>query len=162
MIRIQLPVLFAACALVFAQDDHTSHHAAVDSRGDHVMGFSHDKTTHHFRLYPDGGAIEVTANNPEDTESRDQIQMHLGHIATMFATGNFNAPMLVHDKVPPGTPTMQKLKSDIKYTYEKTEFGARVVLATKSSEAVAAIHEFLRFQIDDHHTGDSVAVRPPK
>jgi hypothetical protein len=30
------------------------------------MGFSHDKTTHHFRLYPDGGAIEVTADDPND------------------------------------------------------------------------------------------------
>ena len=151
------------CALAFAQDDHTgAHHAAVDSRGDHVMGFSHEKTTHHFRLYRDGGAIEVTANDPKDTESRDQIQMHLAHIAKMFAAGDFNAPMLVHDKVPPGTPTMQKLKNEINYTYEKTERGARVLLATKNSEALAAIHEFLRFQINDHQTGDSLAVMASK
>ena len=34
-------------------------------RGDHVMGFSDEKTTHHLRLYRDGGAIEVTATTLE-------------------------------------------------------------------------------------------------
>jgi len=29
-----------------------------------VMGFSHEKTTHHFQLYKDGGAIQVTVNDP--------------------------------------------------------------------------------------------------
>jgi len=154
MIRI----LFLASALVVAQD--TAHHAAVDSRGDHVMGFSHEKTTHHFLLYPDGGAIEVTANDPDDTASRDQIQMHLSHIAKMFAAGNFNAPMLIHDQAPPGTEVMRKLKSQIKYKYEKTDLGARVILTTKNAEALAAVHEFLRFQINDHQTRDRTAVVP--
>jgi len=34
------------------------HHEGVNHRGDQVMGFSREKTTDHFRLYPDGGAIE--------------------------------------------------------------------------------------------------------
>ena len=49
------------------------HTAAVSRRGDQAMGFSHEKTTHHFRLFPDGGAIEVTANDRGDVESRAQI-----------------------------------------------------------------------------------------
>ena len=104
-------LLFAlACAVCagYAQDQH---HDAVDRRGDHVMGFSHEKTTHHFRILADGGAIEVTANSAEDAASRDQIRMHLSHIAQMFAAGNFQAPMLVHDETPPGVPAMQKLKN---------------------------------------------------
>src|SRR5215471_17763400 len=91
--------LLVLTACVCGQD---SHHKAVDQRGDHVMGFSHRKTTHHFWLFNDGGAIEVTANDPKDTESRDQIRMHLSHIAQMFADGNFQAPMLIHDRMPPG------------------------------------------------------------
>ena len=51
------------------------------------MGFSHEQTTHHFRLYADWSAIEMTANDPKDTESSDQIRMHLAHIAGMFAAG---------------------------------------------------------------------------
>ncbi|HLW76163.1 MAG TPA: hypothetical protein VKS01_04240, partial [Bryobacteraceae bacterium] len=77
------------------------------------MGFSQEKTTHHFFLYADGGAIQATANDPKDTGSRDQVQMHLGHIAKMFADGNFEIPMLVHEQTPPGTPAMKKLKDQI-------------------------------------------------
>jgi hypothetical protein len=71
------------------------HHKGVVQRGDEVMEFSHEKTTHHFRVRPDGGAIEVEANKLEDTESRDAIRVHLAHIAKMFAAGDFSAPMLI-------------------------------------------------------------------
>jgi hypothetical protein len=144
-------IVIVLAFFAFAQD---AHHDAVDKRGDHVMGFSHEKTTHHFRLYKDGGAIEVTANDPKDASSRDQIQMHLGHIAKMFAAGDFNAPMLIHDRVPPGVPVMQKLKAEIQYEFQKTERGGTVRITTANAEAVEAVHEFLRFQIDDHRTGD--------
>ena len=130
----------------------------MNERGDHVMGFDHAKTTHHFRLLSDGGAIEVAANSPQDTESRDQIRMHLGHIAKMFGGGNFNAPMLTHDQIPPGVPTMQKLKGDIQYKFEETEQGGRVRISTSSPEALQAIYDFLRFQIKEHKTGDSLDV----
>ena len=130
----------------------------MNKRGDRVMGFDHTKTTHHFRLLPDGGAIEITANTVEDSDSRDQIRMHLGHIAQMFATGNFNAPMLIHDQTPPGVPVMQKLKNEINYRFEETERGATVRISTKNAEALQAIYEFLRFQIREHKTGDSLEV----
>jgi len=153
-------ILLALAAALGAQD----HHSAVDQRGDHVMGFSHEKTNHHFRLYSDGGAIEVAANAKDDTASRDQIRMHLRHIATMFAEGNFRAPMLIHDQTPPGVPAMQKLKSEISYQYRETPLGAAVDLRTANPDAIAAVHDFLRFQISDHRTGDAtiVSTRPPK
>ena len=103
--------------------------------------------------------IDVAANDPQDTETRDQIRGHLTHIAQMFADGNFNAPMLIHEQTPPGVPTMQKLKSEIKYTFEQTEHGARILIKTGNSEALAAVHDFLKFQIEDHKTGDSVDVK---
>ena len=130
----------------------------MNERGDHLMGFDHTKTTHHFRLSSDGGSIEVAANSAQDTESRDQIRMHLGHIAKMFAAGNFKAPMLIHDQVPPGVPVMQKLKGDIQYKFEETEQGARIRITTTSPEALQAIYEFLRFQIKEHKTGDATEV----
>ena len=80
------------------------------------MGFSHDLTTHHFQLLKDGGEIAVTANDPKDTASIEQIRMHLSHIVRMFSNGNFNAPMVIHDANPPGVATMVRLKSDIRYT----------------------------------------------
>ena len=91
--------------------DNMSHAEGVNQRGDEVMGFDHMKTTHHFRLLPDGGAIEVEANDANDAASRDQIRRHLGHIAGLFAEGNFNAPVLIHGREPDGVPTMERLKA---------------------------------------------------
>ncbi len=140
--------------LLFAPPQDHDHHM-VDKRGDKIMGFSHEKTTHHFLLLKDGGAIQVTANSVEDTASRDQIRKHLGHIAGMFAEGNFQAPMLVHAKNVPGTATMTELKEKITYRFEEVEGGARVRIRTADPKALAAVYEFLRFQISDHRTGDS-------
>jgi hypothetical protein len=140
------------------------HLTGMTRRGDHVMGFSQEKATHHFRLYLDGGAIEVAANNPRDSGTRDQIQTHLSHIAHMFSEGNFNAPMLIHDQVPPGVPVLQRLKTAVAYSFEKTDKGARVAITTNNREALDAVHEFLRFQIANHQTGDSpnVVSRPQR
>ncbi len=138
-----------------------AHHAAVSERGDHVMGFDHEKTTHHFRLSKQGGAIEVTANDATDTASRDAIRSHLSHIARMFSEGDFQAPMLIHDRVPPGVPVMQRKKAVIGWKYEDMPSGGRVLVTTADTEALSAVHEFLRFQIEDHQTGDSKEIDAP-
>ena len=134
------------------------HHQGVVERGDEVMGFSHEKTAHHFRLYADGGAIEADAQDTQDTASRDEIREHFAHIATLFAAGDFSAPMLIHGPNPPGTEEMKRLRGEIQYHLENTERGARMRLTTKSPEAVVAVHQFLRFQIADHQTGDTTEV----
>ena len=136
-----------------------AHHDAVDARGDAVMGFDHEKTAHHFSLTRDGGVIAVTANDENDAASREAIRGHLGHIAKMFAAGDFEAPMLIHARTPPGVPAMKARRKAIHYAYEETAAGARISISTTDAKALAAIHEFLRFQIEDHRTGDSVEVR---
>jgi len=124
------------------------------------MGFSHEKTAHHFTLLPDGGIITVSADSSADTASRDEIRMHLTHIAAMFSANNFDVPMFIHDKVPPGVPVMQQQHAAIIYTYQPTHSGGRVRITTHNPYALKAVHDFLRFQIEDHRTGDSGAVRP--
>jgi hypothetical protein len=112
LLRLLLLVAIAA----IAQD-----HPIMNERGDHAMGFSQEKTTHHFGLTRAGGFIEVTANDEKDAESRDQIRSHFHHIAQMFAGGNFNAPMLVHGKDVPGTATMSRLKDQIHWELLPTD-----------------------------------------
>src|SRR5258706_2515053 len=77
------------------------HHQGVVERGDQVMGFSHEKTAHHFRLYADGGAIEAESNDAQDTASRDEIRGHFAHIATMFAAGEFSVLHISFSPYPP-------------------------------------------------------------
>jgi hypothetical protein len=77
----------------------------------------------------------------------------------MFSEGDFEAPMLIHGRTPPGVPVMKRKKTGIQWKYEELENGARVVATTKDPEALSAIHEFLRFQIADHRTGDPGTVK---
>jgi hypothetical protein len=124
------------------------------------MGFSHENSAHHFHLLPDGGTIEVVVNDAKDTATRNEIRMHLSHIAKMFFDGDFQVPMFIHDTVPPGVPAMKSKSSAINYVYEPTQNGGLVRVSSADGEAVKAIHEFLVFQIDDHRTGDTKAVMP--
>jgi hypothetical protein len=141
-----------------AQNDHSKPHD-MEHRGNQGMGFDQQKTTHHFLLRKDGGAIQVSANSTVDKASTEEIQMHLRHIAGAFQSGDFNIPMFVHDQTPPGVATMKKLKDQIRYKYEPAENGGRVVISSANAEAVTAIHEFLKFQITEHKTGDALEAK---
>ena len=140
-----------------ARQDHQApghQHAAS------VMGFDQDRTTHHFWLFPDGGAIDVGANDAADAKNRDAIRSHLPHIAMMFGSGDFTAPMLVHDSSSvPGTKVMAERKAAIRFQYVETANGGRVNIVTTDATALAGIHEFLRYQIAEHKTGDPMTVR---
>jgi hypothetical protein len=152
-------VLLAMTFLASAQTPSDHAHHDMQDRGNKGMGFAQDKTTHHFLLHKDGGAIQVTANAGDDTTSIESIRMHLGHISTAFKSGDFNIPGFVHDQTPPGVPTMTKLKGQIQYRYEEIVNGGRVTISSKNAEAVAAVQDFLRFQITEHKTGDSLQAK---
>jgi hypothetical protein len=141
------------------QPPTSSSQHAMEHRGEDVMGFSQTKTTHHFLLAKDGGVIEVSAKDPKDTVSQAQIRMHLPRIATAFASGDFTDPMEVHEQTPPGVPTMKRLKAQIQYKFEEADAGGRVLIHSDNTKAIDAIHDFLRFQIREHHTGDSLKVK---
>ena len=66
--------------------------------------------------------------------------------------------MLIHGQVPPGVPVLQALKAELKYSYEDIDRGGRVRIATQNTKALKAAHEFLRFQIADHQTGDTAGI----
>ena len=169
---IALSALLAAAALAapaLRADEHTcplhakhmaekERQAKVDERGDAVMGFSHDRTTHRFRLTADGGEIRVTAGDAKDKASVDAIRTHLAKVAADFSSGDFEMPHAIHATVPPGVLAMKDGKSEIAYVYEPVEKGGRVVIRTKPAALRAAVHEFLRFQIEDHRTGDPTEV----
>ena len=175
--------LFIAAATVLAQQPAPEKHDAMDpnscpmhaehmkaksaddqrfadmqSRGNRSMGFDQSKTTHHFRTLEDGGAIEVTVNDPANITDLAAIRDHLAQIAKQFASGDFSAPMMTHAEMPPGATEMQKLKDKIAYTYEELPAGARVRITTGDAKALQAVHQFLDYQIKEHRTGDAAAV----
>jgi hypothetical protein len=57
---------------------------------------------------------------------------------------------------------MQQLKKQITYRFEPIESGGRVTIRTRNARALVAIHDFLRFQIQEHETGDPLEVLEPQ
>lgn len=139
-----------------------AHQKALLERGDHEMGFAHDRTVHHFRLLADGGTIEAAATDARDTTSRDQIRAHFAHIVEMFRAGDFTVPMLIHAQNPPGAQAMARLRGRIEYRVEETGRGARIRVVAKNDAALRAVHDFLRFQIADHRTADRPEIERPQ
>ena len=148
--------LFTGIALAAWQGQ--DHHTQMTARGAAAMGFDQAATTHHFYLYEDGGAIQVTVNDVADVANLTAIQTHLPHIAQMFAAGDFSTPHFIHESDVPGTAAMTKLRGRINYVFQKMKNGGRVKISTSYLGARAAIHDFLRYQIVDHKTGDSLEI----
>jgi hypothetical protein len=143
---------------------HEAHQAQMEKerhlkqRGEQAMGFDQNVTTHHFRLFANGGGIEVAANDAADTAGRDQIRTHLREIARDFADGDFTKPFLTHGQVPPGVETMQDRKGTLTFSYVDTPLGGMVRISTADAKTRRAVHEFLRYQIREHGTGDPLTV----
>jgi hypothetical protein len=171
-------VTIAACLLSAASRPSAQHHpsmpagmtheehlaqlqreAGIKSRGTAAMGFDQDRATHHFLLTSTGGTIRVEAANATDTETGDAIRAHLRQIASEFAAGNFQAPFATHAETPPGAGVMQALKSSIRYAVGDRPGGGEVRIATSDGKALAAVHEFLRYQIREHRTGDPIEIK---
>lgn len=126
-------------------------------RGGLAMGFDQDKTEHHFLLRRSGGAIVVTSRDAADVTSTAQIRSHFQEIAKSFGDGVFDKPVDTHGELPPGAATMTTHKARIRYRYEERPNGAGVVIETTDSDALKAIHDFLRYQIVEHKTGDPLS-----
>jgi hypothetical protein len=145
--------IHAACPIM------QSEASGLNERGEVGMGFSQTATAHHFYLTTTGGVIQVEAKDTSDADDVANIRMHLSHIATAFQQGDFDIPMFVHDTVPLGEPEMKRLRTKIHYTLEESATGGRVVLSSTDKKAIAAIHKFLIFQIQEHQTGDPIQVQ---
>ena len=156
MMTTTFALTFAVAA--FNAGQAASPASQMHHRGAQVMGFDQDKTAHHFYLYADGGAIDVSVKDAADKTNLEAIRAHLPHIVTMFKDGNFEAPMLVHGTEVPGTPEMKKVKDTITWKYEESARGGRVTITTTNAKALEALHAFLRYQITDHKTGDSLDI----
>ena len=152
-------ILFLVAFALTASAAPQHQHAPAQDRANQGMGFDQDKTTHHFVLQKTGGTIEVTAKDGADTASTDQIRMHLHHIASAFAQGDFSLPMFIHDTDPPGVAVMKERRAQMTFRYEDMDKGGKVVIVTADAAARDALHDFLKFQIREHKTSDPLTPR---
>lgn len=140
-----------------AQREKDQRFLDTKDRGARAMGFDQDRTTHNFVKHEDGGAIEVTVNDPKDAVNLAAIRKHLRQVAKDFAQGDFRSPLATHAELPAGAAAMQAAKDKITYRYEELPGGARVRIATADPDARRAVHEFLGYQVREHRTGDQAS-----
>jgi hypothetical protein len=53
---------------------------------------------------------------------------------------------------------MKEKHAEISYSFEELPAGGRARIKTADPDALKAVHDFLRFQIEDHHTGDTAEI----
>src|SRR6266508_440881 len=140
---------------------HEQHMKAVDARHD-TLGMAHDRSSHRFRLFRDGGAIELRANDARDVATVSAIRKHLRKVAAAFAKNDFSTPAFVHGHAPDGVDTMKRRRDRIRYRYESVDGGGRIRVTTTDPDALAAVHDFMKFQVGEHGTNDSGEVEEEK
>jgi hypothetical protein len=79
-------------------------------------------------------------------------------VAAQFSRADFSTPLMVHGEKPAGVDELTQLRSAITYTFELSDVGGRVKIVARSADALKAVHEFLRYQIREHRTGDPPTV----
>jgi aspartyl protease len=93
-----------------------------------------DLSSKRFSLNGEGGSIEVHATHPGDKQTRDAVRQQLQD--------------QVRKVIPSATPAMLQHRKDIKYKFEKTEQGGRIRITAKTREALLAVQDYLRSQIN--------------
>lgn len=139
----------------------------VQQRGAEAMGVDQSTSSHVFESLPDGGRI-VLRRDVEDSAGVATIRAHMREIAAQFTRGDFSLPGFVHARPVPGTAVMAERRALIRYEASDLPRGGQVRITTTDPAAVAAVHEFLAFQRQDHrapghdhhhHHADSAAHR---
>jgi hypothetical protein len=124
---------------------------AMDHRHGEVVGADPSSLAHRFVSTPSGGDV-ILDRKAGDTLTISQIRTHLDEIAKAFSTGDFSTPMMIHEKAADGADVMTRKASVIKYNVESTPTGGTLHIRTSDSEALAAIHRFIAFQVREHRT----------
>ena len=127
-----------------------SSFAAVQRRGERVMGVDQYTSKHVFEDLAAGGRIVLDRDDPSDTAAIRRIREHMGEIERAFRRGDFSAPGLVHARDVPGTRVMSEKQRAITYRVVARPRGAELRIVSRDSAAVAAVHQFLAFQRADH------------
>jgi len=102
-----------------------------------LAGVAHAKEkefpSRRFFLDKNGGGIERRVTDPKDLKARAAVQQEL--------------QQAVQDQTM-SSPAMKDYQRDIQYRYEQTDRGGRLRIETKNPEALRAIQDYLRSQIN--------------
>ncbi|UGY94280.1 aspartate carbamoyltransferase [Streptomyces gobiensis] len=131
-------------------DRQTDRQKAVAERGQSVMPFDLEQTTHRFTPTATGGIQDVVADQRGDAEQVDLIRAHLRKEAQAFSRGDFSDPSRIHGADMPGLAELQDGYDRFEVRYEERADGATLTYATDDSALVDALHSWFEAQLGDH------------
>jgi hypothetical protein len=127
---------------------------ALLTRATRVSGVDSERVNRHFYVLKNGGAVEITAKDANDDATIKAIQTYLKKESDLWMKGNFDNIAAVYGRAPEATTQLKKLRDNVTYAVVPEENGAVVRMLTINPMAKSAIHDYLRFQIDQLKTGD--------
>ena len=137
-------------ALVAASGCGDRREAAVARRGQEVMPFDLEATTHQFRKTSNGLVQTVVADDRADRRQADLIRRHLRSEAARFRDGDFGDPKRIHGPAMPGLAALEDGADRISVTYDDVAAGGQIVYATQEPDLVEALHRWADAQVADH------------
>src|SRR5271155_837798 len=87
-----------------------------------------------------------------------QHQDPLAPYSESFSSRRFRHPDVCPRYSSTGNYRNEQLQKRIRYSFQETPMGGRVMLSSSDPAALVAIHKFLRFQIAERQSGDATAV----
>ncbi len=136
--------------------DHAAHNrpAEVVARGEQVMPFDLERTTHSFTKTSTGGIQRVVSDDGDEGQI-GLIRTHLATESEAFGRGNFASQERIHGTDMPGLTVLRQGGSALSVAYVDTPTGGQITYATSRPEVVAALHLWFDAQTSDH--GDHAA-----
>ncbi|MDW4910779.1 aspartate carbamoyltransferase [Streptomyces sp. ADMS] len=130
-------------------DRRTDRQEAVAERGQTVMPFDLEQTTHHFTPTETGGVQDVVADRPDENQI-GLIRSHLQQEAKAFSKGDFGDPAQIHGDSMPGLAELEDGYERIEVRYRERPDGAALSYTTDEPALVDALHDWFEAQLSDH------------
>lgn len=145
----KLTILFALLSVLVGCSSADRQRVVAD-RGQAVMPFDLDRTTHHFTSRTDGLLQEVIADDPDDAVQRDLIRQHLRAEVQRFKGGDFGDPARIHGEQMPGLRQLEAGATSIDIRYREVGAGAQIEFLTADPALIASLHLWGAAQVKDH------------
>lgn len=138
-----------------AGHDEPTREEVIAQRGERVMPFDLDATTHVFDPTTFGGVQRVVADDPSDDDQIALVRRHLRHEMERFRVGDFGDPATIHGHDMPGLAVLEARAEELEITLRALPDGAELTYRSDDPEVVDALHDWFAAQLADH--GDDAA-----
>ena len=155
-----LLALAGAGAAARIAGDEPTRQQQIAERGERVMPFSLDATTHVFDGDSRGGVQRVVAKDASDAREIRLIREHLRKEAVAFGRGSFADPAAIHGGDMPGLAELRAGFRKIVVRYRDLPNGGEISYRTSDLKLAAAVRAWFAAQLRDHGR-DATSPDPP-